>query len=362
MQRTFAIILTFAMILVFSTFTGCAQESNQDSNNVSPNSDITKNTDDVISTETVEIGDWVTVEVNTNTDGQITYDGLSLEELENSLPYENVPQKLAAGMEVFVAWELVQLDDAFFVMLSEGVQADLEPLGFTWMVSEFVNDTAVQIQHIENYLTMGASVMITSMNDPNAGSDLCAMCKEAGCYFLQQGSVPEGYVSMAVNVDQEQIGRETVKMAQAWIDIVNPDAVEDEYHVALLGNTTNTDPAVRTQTIENALAEDPRTNLVFTNHDSLGIEVAYNAVVEAFTYDPSIRIVITFNPTQAIGANNYIAAMPGVDLAEFAIFFNSYTQEALDLIDQADSNNGSVMRGTIGFGGDPAWENVTRGY
>lgn len=31
------------------------------------------------------------------------------------------------------------------------------------------------------------------------------------------------------------------------------------------------------------------------------------------------------------------------------------------LIDQADTNNGSVMRGTIAFGGDPAWENVTKG-
>lgn len=284
---------------------------------------------------------------------------LSDAELAATLPNMYVPEKLARGMEVHVAWPSMQLDDQFNVMMSNGLRDDLEPLGYTVTITSFNGDVSLQLQQIENFLTLGTACIVTSMNDPDSGVDLCKKCEEAGCYFIQQGSVPNGYVSGAINVDQTDIGRRQVEMAVAWIDQVYGDVPDGSIHVAFVGNTTNEDPAVRTAAVEAAIAEDPRQQLVFTNHNSLGIDVAYTAVEEAFTYDSEIKIVYTFNATQAIGANNYVIALPNADLSRYAIFANNYNADALALIEQSDENDGSVIRGTIAFGADPAWGNLT---
>ena len=341
MKKTLSLVLALVLLLSLAIFCGCSAEEEQPND---PSGGTTQTPPDESGGQT----DQTTSDPSAMTD----------EELMAAPANQYVPEKLERGLEVLVAWDAMQLDDQLYVMMTDGWRADLEPLGFTVMVSSFEVDPAIQKEHLENYLTMGCAVYVTAMNDPDSGVELCALAEENGCYFIQQGSVPNGHVSVACNVDQEDIGRRQVEMSVAWIDQVYGDVPDGSIHVAFIGNTTNEDPAIRTAAVEAAIAEDPRQQLVFTNHNSLGLDVAYTAVEEAFTYDPEIRIVYTFNVTQAIGANNYIMSLPGIDVSQYAVFANGTNNDAPVLIEQA-AENGSVLRGTIAFGGDPMWGNVT---
>ena len=147
-------------------------------------------------------------------------------------------------------------------------------------------------------------------------------------------------------------------MASAWVDQTYPDAGPDELHVAFLGNTNNSDPAVRTAALEDYIATDPRFNYVYHDHGSTGTDAAFTAIQNAFTYDPEIKIVFTFNVTQAIGANNYITSLDGVNLAEYGVFCGGTNADAVQMIEQAATDDGSVIRGTIAFGGANPYEGV----
>lgn len=275
--------------------------------------------------------------------------------LQASLPNEYVPEKLAAGMEVVVASVWQGLTDQLFVLIDENLALIAEEKGYCYSSASMDDDFSKGIQLIENFVQMGAANIVTILPDPSAAIDICRTCEENGCYLSLVGAVPDGYVSCCVNVDQSTIGTQQAELAKAWVDQQYPDAGPGEIKVAFLGNTMNSDPAVRTYATEDALAADPRFDLVYTNHNSRSLDAAFTAVQEAFTMDPGVRLVLTFNSSQAVGCSNYIMSLPNAELSEYAVFCCGYNNETLELIEQSKTND-SVLRGTMAFSGAVPWE------
>lgn len=358
MKKILAILMALCLVFSMAALVGCAKEEAPAGGAETPAAGGETQKEDTANV--IQGGDGVTSTGESSVQNELPTTESGEADLENALPNQYVPEKLAAGMEVLVAAVHLQLGDQLYVMIDDALKNMAEDLGYVYASSSMDDDLAKGIQLIENYVQMGAASIVCQLNDPDAGVDICEYCEENGCYLSIVGAVPNGYISCAVNVDQTIIGTQQYYLASAWVDQQYPDAADGSIKVAFLGNTVNTDPAIRTYATEDLIKADPRMELVYTNHDARSLDKAFTAIEEAFTMDDGIRLCLTFNSTQAVGCNNKIMSLPNVNPEEYAVFCCSYNAETLELIEQSKTN-ASVLRGTIGFGGEAGpWDGYAK--
>ena len=108
---------------------------------------------------------------------------------------------------------------------------------------------------------------------------------------------------------------------------------------------------------------DPRVNIVFYKDDCNSIDLAYTAAQEAYTVDQDIKLIMCFSAAQAVGANNYVISMPGINIEEYGIFCtvdDNATKELVAMSSQKYSN--SAVRGILvtGTEGSNIWDGEFR--
>lgn len=303
---------------------------------------------------------FVEVEVTVAADGTATYDGLTLAELDASLPNQYVPQKLAAGKEVLIGYASPMMTDALSVIQTEGFTEDMKQLGITCLTTDANSDPMLQLTQIENFLQMGVALIRTQPYNTDTYNGYTEKCEELGTYFVIGGVEVDYYLSGSISNDTVTIGEVTISMATAWLDEQYPDAGAGEINTIVYCNTRTDDNAKRTAMLKAAGSVDDRINVVFEAEDCMTLETAFGRTEEAFTYDPSIKLALCFATVQATGANNYIVTMPGLDYDSVGVFCAGVDPAVNQLIDEAGNGmDTSVIRGCICFGFENLWDSTT---
>lgn len=336
-MKKISIILTILMLLSLLSVAACSKTEAE-----VPGAELPQDQ----AAETPPAGQTGDVPVGGDATDQGEDSAMTPEELAQTLPFEHVPEKLEAGMEVLVAGIMQNLSDQMIVDTQEGLKGALEELGFTYIYTSYDLDTSMQLTQMENYLTMGAALITTALSDVSLCTQYSEMCEAQGCYFTVNGSLPTDYISGASAVDMAYVGKLIAEMALEWVSQAHPNAGEGEIKVAQLGNIRNPEPMLNTETIYNIISADPRCEIVYKNDNAMGIDAAYTAAEEAMTANPNVRLFMCFNFAQATGVNNLVMSLPNVDPGEFGVFGWSYDQAALQLV-EASKTDGSILRGLV---------------
>lgn len=283
------------------------------------------------------------------------------EMLNNSKPNEYVFEKIAAGQDVHIGISFISLGDEFTKMYTDGLKADFEALGFTASISDAQGDPVLQLEQIENYVTMKAAGIVTLVVDTGAYESVYATCKEQGTYFAMFANLPQTWKpDMCAPMDQTQLGTQVCNLLFAWLDIRYPDAEPGGLHTAILGKSGNEEDETRFAAFKDVVVTDPRINVTFILDNVFTLDEGYTAAESALSFDPDIRIFLANSGTALAGVDNYIKAQPQYDLADFGGFTTGLDNTAMQLIEEAKTD-GSMFRGIIATGYDTLWGAIFRG-
>ncbi|MGI5970686.1 MAG: sugar ABC transporter substrate-binding protein [Oscillospiraceae bacterium] len=275
-------------------------------------------------------------------------------DLKNTKPGEYIKEKLAAGMQVDVAF--CALNDNFFVkqQLSDPLKQVLEAEGFTY--THYVaqdGNVLEQINQLENLVEMGVACIVIQCGDPTNLQDQVKAAQDAGTIVVIYGiEVPYDVIMTMTNVGE--VGRQMAAMGSGWIDQYYPDAGEGDIHTAVFG-AQNIPPVVELcNGIIEGVDADPRMLRSITNlNDLTEPEECYNATQDALMVDPDLQLFICFQMSGCLGINNYLMAQAGLDPWKYAIFGSSDDDTTQQLLDDAAAGKG-CFRGTIQAGEYPA--------
>ena len=351
--------LSIFFVLVFLMFVlGACSDSNvvDDNMDVDNQQRVFDDEKENVQSEIINICDMADVEIITDADGNVSYNGLTVENLENSLPKEHIPEKMAAGMEVTVAISFYETSEAQNRIIFDGMIEDLEAEGFNVIYADAGGDQLLQVNQLENFIEMEPSLIACFLSDVDTYSSPCEKAKEAGIFFYLQGSWADYEPSGQEYLDQGVYGEILGNASIAWLDHRYPDAEQGSIHTAFLCTTFTIDNVNCINAIEQVWATDPRINVVYKNENIMQLDEGFSAAEEAFTMDPSIKLVQTITPNAAIGANNYIISNPDLVLDEIGICMRGDNEQTQMLLEQGATNDGSCFRTKGGAGGNYFWE------
>ena len=136
-MKKLSILLALSLILSFLFVTGCSEEDNR--------SNEEQQDDNTVSTTPVS-----------TTDANVE---------------KSIQDRLDAGEEVLIGLCFQGLSDPFTLVQEQFLTAELSAIGFTTMTTESLSDVALQIQQIENFVEMGAVLIIAYPPDAESVKD-----------------------------------------------------------------------------------------------------------------------------------------------------------------------------------------------
>ncbi len=256
----------------------------------------------------------------------------------------------ASGKKVGLA--LTTLGNDFVVAIGDTIKDIVESQGATCQIDSCDGDVNVQMEQVENYVTMGMDVIVVFAVNGPAMTQTCQRAMADGVTVVSFGNeIPDGYDAFCGSVDEYGLGEACATMASEWIDENFADAGDGEVKVYLLGSSMTQEAVDRTEgqkTIEN----NPKVTLIYDETpDQDNRDVGRNHIENAFTVNPDIDVVIAYNGTTALGVESYYMSSdcPVDDLSRAAIFTVDETEE-IDAKILSSIDNGSALRGTISLG------------
>ncbi|MGI5971499.1 MAG: substrate-binding domain-containing protein [Oscillospiraceae bacterium] len=273
-------------------------------------------------------------------------------DLTKTKPNEYIQEKLKAGMEVMVAYLAVG-NNFFTQALSEGITAELTPLGYTVDTFFGEDNQMTQINQIDNCVEMGYSLLIIIATDSIVVKDPIMKAQEAGVSVLLYGE-PADYTCV-VRLDVYESAWQQSEMAGAWIDKVYPD---QEVRVAVLATSANSANLVKKQSYLDYVEQDPQMNLGYLHEQCMGTDAGFTAAQEAMTSFPDTRVFIDFDIGASIGVNNYLLSQinAGLNIDEFGIFAAGEDNNTRNIL-SLDYTEPTAFRGTI-LDGETMWDAV----
>lgn len=259
-----------------------------------------------------------------------------------------------------IAFAATTLSDEFMNSLNLQLAEWFAEDGYNYQYTSCENDTALQIQQIENFVTMGAELVMTCSNPVSSLKEIMLYAMDQGTMIVLIGCEPkesDGFeVSGVISTDNKLVGTLVAEMAIKWIKDTYPDANSSSpVKCASFRNAFNDDNMLRSDTIIQVLNESGVAEVVYTEDNQLfSVDEGYTSAENASTYDDEIRVFAPFSSSVAIGCNNYIISNATADLSLYAVFGSDSLAAAADLVDQSGDDT-SVLRGIVNSaGGSPA--------
>ncbi len=246
---------------------------------------------------------------------------------------------LAAGMS-----------SEFNMMIYDGLSSRCEAAGVELDTLSCEGDIALQIEQIDNFITMGVDCILAFPVDAGSCRDALIKAREAGIKVVTTDlGVGEGAYDLAYNYSEEALGKACAQAAADWIDATFPDAEPGSVDVAIIGANFS-EASLARGNYQAAVAEmTDKANLVGTYN--VGLE-NYATLTEQYTQVvlqnyPNIACIITFTDTMALIADEIIK-QANVDMSKIGQFTIDLSKNGFDAI-EASKTNESTIRGTAGF-------------
>jgi|GEM_PF-2056932 len=245
------------------------------------------------------------------------------------------------------------LTDSWLATIAEKVGYYCEAQGIEFLATEGQGDITVQIQQIENFISMGCDIVIAQPVNLDAYESVVKEARDHGVKVVFWADDPTYDVEACYLSVAEVQGSMCGEMAISWGDqVFGKDAEAGSIKVAWLTTQYDDRPDAknRQDAMIEAIADDPRFEVVFRKDNLTNPNDCTDAMNECLALNPDINVVFTFSDAHAIGANAAVMADKSLDYTKIAIFAATATDEGREMVDQSATDNGSVIRGLVTFG------------
>lgn len=206
----------------------------------------------------------------------------------------------------------------------------------TYMSCE--DNSAKQIEQIENYISSGCDVIMVNSSDPNAIESVCAKAQSEGikvmCWDNEMENTDLNWV-----IDNEALGYEIGKQASEFI---NEKFDNGECEVAVLDYPQTEILLERENGILAALKELAPNAKVVAQQPAIDAMEGLEAMETILQANPNVKVVCCIGGGGAVGANEAFKAA-GEITDDMGVFAADATDEELSAMLAGESNRMSVM-------------------
>lgn len=200
------------------------------------------------------------------------------------------------------------------------------------------DNSAKQIEQIENYISSGCDVIMVNPSDPNAIESVCAEAQAAGikvmCWDNEMENTDLNWV-----IDNEALGYEIGEQAAQFI---NEKFDNGECEVAVLDYPQTEILLERENGILAALEELAPNATIVAQQPAIDAMEGLEAMETILQANPNVKVVCCIGGGGAVGANEAFKAA-GEITDDIGVFAADATDEELSAMLAGESNRMSVM-------------------
>jgi len=249
------------------------------------------------------------------------------------------------------AWSYTSGD--FFQALSGFLQGVYKDQGFNVELATAEGDADLQIQQVENFITMGVDAIVIAPVDNTGIADAVKKAVDAGIPVISFTSEISTATTNLVSADEAATGAASAQIAIGWLDKEFASAANGSVDTAVIIYSGDEKGVARSQAMVDTIKTDKKVNLVKIVESAGTDNAAGQSVAEnLFTTNPNVKVIIAYNASMANGVNSYVmSGNSGItDKSKIGVFAVDESDEVKANI-QASANNEAVVRGTISLGG-----------
>ena len=263
--------------------------------------------------------------------------------------------------DTLVGFAISYTGNGFMQQLSNIVKEGFEKEGYTCEVASADGDATTQIEQIENFVTMGAKLVVVMGVDPTGLTDVGKRAMEQGTAIVAFTTKIEGGETTYVgSASEAEIGEGIAKLGSDWVDKTFADAGDGEIEAVIFGYSGTPEAAERSEAIKTALADNAKLKITYMEPESNTLDAAQQAAENLFQTKPDTKLILCYNSGMSNGVNAYVMSGGSAvkDKSQFATFGSDISEEIINNI-MASENNESVVRGCVSLGDfDTIWADL----
>ncbi len=247
-------------------------------------------------------------------------------------------QKAASGLIVIIT---PAHDNPFFKAEADSADAAAKALGYETLVLVHDDDPALQDQHFDQAIALGAKAIILDNAGADASIAAVQKAKDAGIpTFLIDREINVTGVAAAQIISNNYQG--AVAGAEQFVSLMG----EAGQYVELTGKESDTNAHIRSQGYHDVIDEYPDLELVAQQTANWSQTEAFDVMETIIQANPDIKGVISGNDTMAMGA---MAALQAAGMTDVIVAGFDGSQDVMDAI-KAGTIQATVLQPVAQFG------------
>lgn len=242
----------------------------------------------------------------------------------------------------------------FIGWLTSEVKAQAEAEGLVCQIADAGSNATKQIELMENFIAMGVKAIGVWPLDPNNLQDVIKKAQDQGIKVLVGGS-DTGIYDVMMNMDQYNCGEQIAEMGIDWLlKTFSTDGTEAglsiKPKVIVIKYTGTLDSTNRSNGIIDAITKWGYADVVVAQGEAITASEARSVMENMWQQNSDASLIMTYNADSALGVNEYIMGLPGLDFSKMALFSGDSSDPIMEIINMSP-NNESIFRGTMSIVG-----------
>lgn len=277
--------------------------------------------------------------------------GCSNKEVKDEGSDKKATSETKDGEKELVGFAISYTGNDFMQGLADNIKAKFEAEGYECQVASADGDATTQIEQIENFITMGAKVVLVMAVDPTGLQDVGKKAIDAGTQIVSFTTQIEGGETTYVgSADEKEIGESIAKLGSDWVDKTFVDAAAGSVETVIFGYSGTPEAAERSEGIKK-IEENKKVKVTYMEPESNTLDAAQQAAENLFQTNSDTKLILCYNSGMSNGVNAYVMSGGSAvsDKAKFATFGSDVSEEVMANI-AASKEDGSVVRGAVSLG------------
>lgn len=238
----------------------------------------------------------------------------------------------------------------FIGWLTSSVKEQADAEGISCQIADAGGNATKQIELMENYIAMGVKAIGIWPLDPNNLYDVIKKAQDNGIKVLVGGS-DTGIYDVMMNMDQYNCGEQIAEMGIEWLLKTystdgTPEGMTIKPKVIVIKYTGTPDSTNRSNGIIDKITSWGYADVIVAQGESITANEARSVMENMWQQNSDATLIMTYNADSALGVNEYIMGLPGIDLSKMALYSGDTSDAVQELIDMS-VNNESIFRGTM---------------
>lgn len=250
-----------------------------------------------------------------------------------------------ADEDFSVGITIQSLENSYWAGVFGEVEALIKEKGWDYSIQSCNDNSATQIQQIENFVTNQVDLIMVHPSDPNAIEDYLKAARDAGIKVMVWDDIMEN-TDLNWVLDNTELG---YTIGKAAAEFINEHYSEDNMAQVAVMNYPQTPILLERETgILNALEEIAAGKYeVVAQQPAIDAQSALSNMETILQANPDTKVVCSIGAGGDIGANEAFMTKYGGEIPDdVGIFSADATQQQLEAI-----VNGEASRASVGFEG-----------